>query len=91
MMRIFDATVMPPALKTSVALRDEPGWISFSLDGRIAYASTGDMIDTRTKKIVATLQDEHGAAVESEKIVEIQFANGKAVRASDQFGVGAKK
>ena len=88
-LHVFDATVMPPKQKTSVAVRDEPGWIAFSLDGRTAFASTGDMIDVETKRIVGSLQDEHGQAVESEKVVEIDFANGKPVRASDQFGKGA--
>ena len=88
---VFDATVMPPMLATSIALRDEPGWIMFSLDGRTAYPSTGDVVDIETKKIVATLRDEHGVNVESEKMVEIDFANGKPVRASDQFGKGAKR
>jgi len=32
-LRIFDATVMPPTLKTSVKVRDEPGWITFGIDG----------------------------------------------------------
>jgi DNA-binding beta-propeller fold protein YncE len=90
-LHIFDATKMPPVQKARVHLRDEPGWIAFSLDGRTAFASTGDMIDTRTKQIVATLEDEHGQGVESEKVVEIDFANGKPVRASDQFGKGAKR
>jgi len=56
-----------------------------------AFTSTGDMIDVRTKQIVATLEDEHGQAVESEKMVEIDFVNGKPIRASDQFGKGAKR
>jgi DNA-binding beta-propeller fold protein YncE len=90
-LHVFDATVMPPKQKLSIDLRDEPGWIAFSLDGRTAFASTGDMIDVGTKKIVATLQDEHGQAVESEKVVEIDFANGKPVSASDQFGKGSVK
>jgi len=90
-LHVFDATKMPPVQKTRVHLRDEPGWIAFSLDGRTAFASTGDMIDVRSKKIVATLQDEHGAAVESEKVLEIDFENGRPVRASDQFGKGGKR
>jgi hypothetical protein len=49
------------------------------------------MIDVRTKQIVATLEDEHGQAVESEKIVEIDFVNGRPIRASDQFGKGTKR
>ena len=44
-LHIFDATKMPPVQKTRVHLRDEPGWIAFSLDGRTAFASTGDVVD----------------------------------------------
>jgi len=89
--RIFDTTRMPPALKTSVKVRDEPGWITFGIDGTLGYPSTGDVIDVRTKAIVATLQDEHGANVESEKMLEIDFANGRPVAAGDQFGKGKKR
>jgi DNA-binding beta-propeller fold protein YncE len=87
-MHIFDATVMPPKPVASVKLRDEPGWITFSLDGKFAYPSTGEVIDVASRKIVATLKDETGAAVMSEKMVEIHFADGKPVRNGDQFGVG---
>jgi hypothetical protein len=90
-LHVFDATAMPPAQKTTIKLRDEPGWIAFSLDGTTAFASTGDLIDVKTKKIVATLQDEKGVEVESEKMIEIDFANGRPVKASDQFGKGAKR
>jgi DNA-binding beta-propeller fold protein YncE len=90
-LRIFDATVMPPTLKTSVKVRDEPGWITFGIDGRLAYPSTGDVIDVKTKQIVATLQDETGANAESEKMLEIDFGGGKPVAAGDQFGKGKKR
>jgi len=90
-LRIFDATVMPPTLKTSVKVRDEPGWITFGIDGRLAYPSTGDVVDVRTKQIVATLQDENGANAESEKMLEIDFAGGKPSVAGDQFGKGKKR
>jgi DNA-binding beta-propeller fold protein YncE len=89
--RIFDATAMPPTLKASVKVRDEPGWITFSIDGRLGYPSTGDVIDARTKQVVATLQDEHGANAESEKMLEVDFAGGKPVAAGDQFGKGKKR
>jgi DNA-binding beta-propeller fold protein YncE len=89
-LRIFNATVMPPVMKTSVKVRDEPGWITFGIDGRLAYPSTGDVIDVRTKQIVATLQDENGKNAESEKMLEIDFAGGKPVRAGDQFGKGQR-
>lgn len=87
---IFDATVMPPKQKMSIKLRDQPGWITFSIDGKRAYPSTGDVIDTASKRIVGTLEDETGKHVQSEKLLEVDFANGRAVRAGDQFGIGQK-
>jgi DNA-binding beta-propeller fold protein YncE len=85
---IFDATVMPPKQVASIALRDQPGWITFSLDGRYGYPSTGEVIDTKTRKIVATLSDEQGKPVQSEKVVEVVLANDKPSKAGDQFGIG---
>jgi hypothetical protein len=74
----------------SIKLRDQPGWITFSIDGTRAYPSTGDVIDTSTKRIIATLEDETGRHVQSEKLLEVDFAGGKPVRAGDQFGIGHK-
>jgi hypothetical protein len=85
---VFDATVMPPKQVTSIKLREQPGWVTFSLDGRYAYPSTGEVIDTKTKKILLGLQDEKGREVHSEKMVEIVIKDGMPVRAGDQFGVG---
>ncbi len=87
---LFDATVMPPKQLTSIELRDEPGWVTFSLDGRLAYPSTGDVIEVKSRKILTGLKDETGAAVQSEKLLEIDFAGDRPVRAGDQFGVGRK-
>ena len=85
---VFDLTATPPKQVASIEVREEPGWVTFSIDGRFAYPSTGDVIDVATRKIIARLTDEHGAAVHSEKMLEIDFAGGKAVRAGCQFGVG---
>jgi DNA-binding beta-propeller fold protein YncE len=85
---VFDATVMPPQQKTSIKVREQPGWVTFSLDGRHAYPSTGEVIDVKTKKIVTALKDERGREVHSEKMVEIVFKDGAPVRTGDQFGVG---
>jgi DNA-binding beta-propeller fold protein YncE len=85
---VFDATVMPPKQTASIVVRDQPGWITFSLDGRFAYPSTGEIVDTRTKKIVAALTDEQGRMVQSEKVVEVVFSGGKPLRTGDQFGIG---
>jgi len=90
-LHVFDATAMPPKQVTSIKLRDQPGWITFSLDGRHAYPSTGEIVDTASRRVVATLADETGRAVQSEKLVEVVFADGKPVRTGDQFGVGRKR
>lgn len=37
------------------------------------------------------MADEARRAVQSEKLVEIVFADGKPVRTGDQFGVGRKR
>jgi YVTN family beta-propeller protein len=87
-LHIFDATVMPPRQVASVKLRDEPGWITFSIDGRFAYPSTGDVLETATRKVVAELTDEKGRAVQSEKLLEIDFRGETPTRNGDQFGVG---
>ena len=71
---VFDCTSMPHRQIADIKLNHRNGWITFGIDGRYAYASSGDVIDTKTKKIVATL-------VESEKLLEIQFEGGKSVRA----------
>ncbi len=85
---IFDATVMPPKQVESIAVRDEPGWITFSIDGTYAYPSTGEVIDVKTRKIVATLADESGKPVQSEKLLEIDFQAGRPIAAGNQFGIG---
>ncbi|HSU68102.1 MAG TPA: hypothetical protein VLJ39_14590, partial [Tepidisphaeraceae bacterium] len=85
---VFDNTTMPPKQTASIELREQPGWVTFSLDGRFAYPSTGDVIDVQSKKILLGLKDEEGRQVHSEKLVEIDFADGKPVRNGDQFGLG---
>lgn len=88
---VFDATVMPPKQTTSIKARDCVGWISTSLDGKYMYSSTGEIIDIATKKVTATLTDEIGRAVQSEKMLDVTIANGKVTAVSDQFGIGMKK
>ena len=85
---IFDNTVMPPRQVASLSVRDQPGWITFSIDGRYAYPSTGDVIEVKKRAIVARLSDEHDSAVQSEKMLEIDFAGDKPIRAGNQFGLG---
>jgi len=85
---IFDATVSPPQQGPSVALREQPGWVTFSIDGMFAYPSTGEVIDAESRKIIATLSDEEGRPVHSEKMMEIDFAGNRVIETGDQFGLG---
>ena len=85
---VFDATVMPPTYRRAIGVRDEPGWITFSIDGTLVWPSTGEVIDAATYKIVGALTDEKNTPVMSEKLIEIDFRDGAPVRAGCQFGVG---
>jgi len=87
-MHVFDNTIMPPKQTTTIEVHDQPGWITFSNDGKFAYPSTCDVIDVKTKKILYSLKDENGGEVQSEKLMEIDFVGSKPVRAGNQFGVG---
>ena len=85
---VFDMTQPTPRQTTTIKVRDLPGWITWSLDGRQVWPSTGDVIDAKTKKVVATLTDEQHRVVQSEKVVEVVFSGGKVVRTGDQFAIG---
>jgi YVTN family beta-propeller protein len=88
---IFDATVMPPKQGMNIQVRDLPGWITFSIDGKTVWSSSGEVIDAKTKKIVALLKDDQGHDFQSEKMLEIVIDAGKVVKAGDQFGIGGKR
>lgn len=90
-MHIFDVTQMPPKQIKTLKLREQPGWITFSIDGKFAYPSTGEVFETKTKNMITALSDEEGRQVHSEKMLEIDFANGKPIRTGDQFGIGQVK
>jgi DNA-binding beta-propeller fold protein YncE len=76
----YDVTVMPPRQVGSIPLFADPaeqphsGWLSFGIDGRYAYPDGGAVIDTQTKKVVARIPT-------SEKLIEIDFRDGKPVNA----------
>jgi len=87
-LHIFDATMYPPVVKAAIDLTRQPRWIVFGIDGRYAYSSTGDVIDAASKKISATLREVDGRVVESEKMIEVDFAAGKPARAGQQISTG---
>lgn len=87
---VYDATVMPPKRLRSIDVQCKShGWITFSLNGQYAWPDTGDVIDAKTKKVVATLKGIDGKGViRSSKFIEIHFKDGVPVRYGDQFGIG---
>ena len=86
-LHVFSA-IEPYQQLTTIPLQDMPGWISFSIDGNYVYPSSGEVIDVKTRKILTKLRDEFYNNVESEKMVEIDFKDGKPAKAGDQFGMG---
>jgi DNA-binding beta-propeller fold protein YncE len=88
---VFDMTAATPKQIATIKVRDQPGWITFRMDGKHVWPSTGEIVDAQTKKIVATLTDEQRRMVQSEKVVEVVFDGRKVVRAGDQFGMGQKR
>ncbi|WP_194201671.1 YncE family protein [Cyclobacterium xiamenense] len=90
-MRLHLFQAFPPYQQlTTIPLQDMPGWITFSLDGRFAYPSSGEVIDVETRKVLHLLQDEHHNYVASEKMIELHLLNGEVQAAGDQFGLGRK-
>jgi len=88
-MRLHIFSAAPPFQQlTTIPLQDMPGWVTFSLDGKYAYPSSGEVIDVKTRKILLTLQDEHHNSVASEKMMEVQMQGNKVIRVADQFGIG---
>jgi hypothetical protein len=88
---VFDNTVMPPRQTVTLPVRDQPGWVTFSIDGRHAYPSTGEVFETRSKKMIVALEDDARRQIGSEKLLEVAFEGDKPARNGDQFGMGMKR
>jgi len=61
-------------------------WMTFGLDGKLVYASSGDIIDIATHKVVGTMKSEFGTKMFSEKLLDMTFLDGHLQRVSNQFG-----
>jgi len=85
---VYDNTGEWPVMKSSFPTTASADWITMGLDGQYALLSSGDVVEVKTKKIVAQLKDEYGKPMHSEKFLEMSFSNGKLVRAVSQFGEG---
>jgi len=80
---VYDLTATPPRFVDSIPLyeddddRPEPTWITFSLEGDYAYAGSGQVVDTKTRRIVAHV-------VDSNLTLEVVFVDGRATRAAQR-------
>ena len=90
LVHVFDSTMYPPEAAATIEVRAQPRWISFGIDGRYAYPSSGDVIDRASRKVVATLEDERGQFVHSERLLEVQFAGGDVIQVGNQTAAGGK-
>ena len=89
-LHVFDKTTLPPKQTTSIEVNGEPTWITFGIEGRLAYPSTGDVIDVKRKTIIATLRKNNGKRLRSEKMLQIDYRAGVPIRVGNQFGVGRR-
>src|SRR5438093_6165753 len=85
---VYDNTGEWPALKMTFPTTASADWITMGLDGQYSLLSSADVVDVKTKKIVAQMKDEYGKPMHSEKFLEMSFSNGKLVRTVSQFGEG---
>lgn len=81
---IFSNTDDPKEIDT-IDTPEGTYWLTFGLDGKLAYSSSGNVIDVKTHKIVGQMKDEFGHTMFSEKLLDITFDNGHAQRVSNQF------
>jgi DNA-binding beta-propeller fold protein YncE len=85
---VYDNTGEWPVLKMTFPTTASADWITMGLDGKYAFLSSSDVVEVKTKKIVAQLKDEYGKPMHSEKFLEMAFSNGKLLRTVSQFGEG---
>ena len=82
--RIFSNTDDPKEIGT-IDTPEGVYWMTFGLDGRLVYASSGDIIDAKTHKVVGTMKSEFGTKMYSEKLLDMMFVDGHLQRVSNQF------
>jgi len=82
---IFSNTDDPKEIDT-IDTPDGVFWMTLGLDGKLVYASSGDIIDVKTHKIVGTMRSEAGTKMFSEKLLDMTFQDGHLQRVSNQFG-----
>ncbi len=85
---IFDNTKMPPRQVGNIKTNGGAYWMTPSIDGKLIYASSGDVIDIASHKIIAQMKDEYGRVMHSEKLLDMIFTEGRLTQVSNQFANG---
>jgi len=85
---VFDNTKQPPRQIDSIKTSGGPYWITPSRDNKLAYVSSSDVIDVKTRKIVGQLKDEYNRPMYSEKMLDMLFVDGKLTKVVNQFANG---
>ncbi len=83
-LHVYDVTGLPerrPRKIADIQLTDDPKWINFTRDGRYAHVSTGEIIDAKTRRVVALTE-------KSRHFVQIDWQGGRPVRAYSRYGLG---
>lgn len=83
-LHVFDVTGLPeqaPRQIADIQLADDPKWINFTRDGRYAHVSTGEIVDARTRRVVAHTEN-------SRYFLQIDWRGGKPIRAYSRYGLG---
>jgi hypothetical protein len=81
---VFDVTGLPserPRQIADIPLGNSPKWINFTRDGRHAHISTGEIIDRRTRKVIALVEA-------SRHFIQIDWAGGEPIQAYSRYGLG---
>jgi DNA-binding beta-propeller fold protein YncE len=88
---VFDVAGLPgspPRLVANIKLRHAPpndGWLQHSRNGRYVYVGrSGDVIDTRTRRIVDYLPPLRATA----DFLEIDWRRGRPVATTNRYGIG---
>lgn len=85
---IYDNTVMPPKHVDSIKTEHGAYWLTVGIDGTLMYASSGDIIDIKSRKVIAKMRDEYGRQMYSEKLLDMIFEHGRLAQVANQFGNG---
>jgi hypothetical protein len=84
------ADPMAPVLKDRLRMKSRRGshWVTFDIKGDYAYVAPNKGIDDDTEIFNARTHKSVGMIGSSEDMLEIDFADGKVIRAGDQYGIG---